>query len=124
MRRNQANPPFRFTVGRKILLSLMVSLLMILAVGGYSLNQMQLIGAEVEEISEIALPTVRSITKIEKNQLEQIKLESYTRKSLRKYLLKMYLIVSLVQIRIKIVGNRYAHTSPATKNKSSLFQTK
>ncbi|NQY49282.1 MAG: response regulator [Colwellia sp.] len=62
---------FQFTIKKKLFLNAFINISLILIIGLYALNQMKLIGEEVEEIAEIDMPLIRSITAIEAHQLEQ-----------------------------------------------------
>ena len=62
---------FQFTIKKKLFLNAFINIALILIIGLYALNQMKLIGEEVEEIAEIDMPLVRIITQIEIHQLEQ-----------------------------------------------------
>ena len=62
---------FRFTIKQKLLLNALINITLLLVLGLYALNQMKLIGLEVEEIAEIDMPMVSMITNIESHQLEQ-----------------------------------------------------
>ena len=61
----------RFTLKQKLLLNALINISLMLLIGFYALNQMKLIGIEIEEIAEIDMPLIRIITKIETHQLEQ-----------------------------------------------------
>ena len=62
---------FQFTIKKKLFLNAFINIGLMLIIGLYALNQMKLIGEEVEEIAEIDMPLIRSITNIEAHQLEQ-----------------------------------------------------
>ncbi|ALO33739.1 hypothetical protein CMT41_02680 [Colwellia sp. MT41] len=62
---------FQFTIKKKLIVNAFINISLILIIGLYALNQMKLIGEEVEEIAEIDMPLIRSITAIETHQLEQ-----------------------------------------------------
>ena len=62
---------FQFTIKKKLILNAFINITLMLMIGLYALNQMKLIGEEVEEIAEIDMPLIRSITSIEAHQLEQ-----------------------------------------------------
>ena len=62
---------FQFSIKKKLFLNAFINIALILIIGLYALNQMKLIGEEVEEIAEIDMPLVRIITQIEIHQLEQ-----------------------------------------------------
>jgi len=61
----------RFTFKQKLLLNALINFSLILIIGLYALNQMKLIGMEIEEIAEIDMPLISIITNIESHQLEQ-----------------------------------------------------
>ena len=61
----------RFTLKQKLILNALINISLMLLIGFYGLNQMKLIGIEIEEIAEIDMPLIRIITKIETHQLEQ-----------------------------------------------------
>ena len=61
----------RFTIKQKLLLNALINIALMLSIGLYALNQMKLVGAEVEEIAEIDMPLVNMIANIETHQLEQ-----------------------------------------------------
>ncbi|MCJ8341070.1 MAG: response regulator [Pseudomonadales bacterium] len=62
---------FRFTLTIKFLISAILNFLIVAILGGYALNQMQLIGTEIEEVAEIDLPLVHLLIQTERNQLKQ-----------------------------------------------------
>ncbi|MPY24248.1 response regulator [Shewanella sp. YLB-07] len=71
---------FKFTIAKKLMLAAVLNLSLMAMVGSYSMVMIGLIGAEIEEVSNIDLPRVRSLTQIETHLLE---LEIYFEKALR-----------------------------------------
>lgn len=62
---------FRFTLRIKFIITAILNFLLIAVMGGYALNQMQLIGTEIEEVSQIDLPLVHLLIQTERHQLQQ-----------------------------------------------------
>lgn len=59
---------FQFTIKKKLIVNAFINIGLILIIGLYALNQMKLIGEEVEDIAEIEMPWISSITAIEIHQ--------------------------------------------------------
>ncbi|WP_157465791.1 hypothetical protein [Colwellia sp. TT2012] len=47
---------FQFTIKKKLIVNAFINIGLILIIGLYALNQMKLIGEEVEDIAEIEMP--------------------------------------------------------------------
>ena len=62
---------FKFTIAKKLTLAATLNLLLMILISSYAMGLMTLIGSEIEEVAEIDIPLVKSLTQIEIKLLEQ-----------------------------------------------------